>query len=225
MIFDILIIILIAYFVNRGHKAGFVRSILRSFANVVAILSSFILAKRYSDLLSEKVISPIFENYILTVINEKINYHELLETITDSATIDNSFINYFLDLSQTQISSIISLDVSNAFSYLEQLICQNIMHGIAYVIIFLISMMVVTIAFNMMLKFVDFMLKITLLSPLNKLLGAIFGALFAIIVAYLLIWGLYLVLPIEIFSENTADSTIINLIMNYKIDNFVSFIK
>lgn len=225
MVIDIFIIALVVYFAIRGYSKGLIRSLIHCVANIGTTIFVFILAKTFSGTLTDILIRPILEQPILDFLDKNINYEEILEKITKTASADNAMIDYFLNLSQGQIGDILEKDLSQAFKELETIICENIMNGVSYILIFIVGIVGISIALNVLLKIVDVALKITSLTFYNKLLGAVLGVVFASVISYLLVWGLFSVLPVEMFSTNTADSALVGKILDYEIESLINFIK
>ena len=226
MIFDLVILATLIYFGFKGFKHGLVRSVVMCFSNLATVFASFIIAKRYAPIFSEKFLSSKITPAINRFVDENINLHDILQTLEGTLdNVDSSIINYFLNMSSADILALLDLNTSNAFTFLRDHISQSIVMGISYMIIFAVAFIVVSIAFKLIVGFIDFLLKITLLSPLNKLLGGVLGIFITGAIWYFIVWALVSILPLELLYQTKNSSYIVNMILEYKLETFISFIR
>ena len=232
MIFDIVIIVITLMFAIKCYNQGLVKSVILAVSNFITIIASLTIAKRYALEISEKYIYNNFNTYITNIVNENVNLTSILDSLSQKTKeVDSVIVDYLLNMSPSDVDYLIGLSTESALDFLTTNISKSLSYGFSFVIIFIISIIVVTIAFKLLLIFIDFMIKVTLLSLPNKVLGGILGAFVGIFLSCSLVWTTLSVVPLTImdngiFSEHNINDT---YILKYIIENqpkiFTNFIK
>ena len=232
MTFDIIIILFTVVLGFSFFKKGLIRSILLAFSNLIAFFSAYIVAKRYSLEISENFVLDTFRSYIDKYIIENLDLNSILESLSGSISqVDDSIANFFLNMSPSDINHLLHLKTSDALSFLSDNIAQSISYGFTYVVIFILSLIIVSIALKFVINFIDFVLNITLLSPINRILGGLLGVFVALFISGSLIWTIMTVLPLTtmddgVFSkENVKDTYVLKHIVDNRPNIFTNFIK
>lgn len=222
-ILDIIIIAVVAFLAIKYYRRGFIRSIIMTFSSLLTWFGAIIMAKRYALPVSENFVYHRIAPSINSYISENLNIGAIVESLSANLNqANNDILTFLLNLSPETLETLVGLDSASAVEFLTENIGQTIAYGVTYVAIFMLSYLVIGIAFKLVLKFLDIMLKATFLSPLNRLLGGVLGGGVGLLSCCLVIWTVMTVIPVTTsdggaFSPEETDSTyIVKLIVNNK---------
>lgn len=215
MVLDLIIIACVVIATLKWYRHGLIRSVLSCFSRILSTFSAIIIAKRYAGVLSEKFVYNTFYKYINEYVSNKVDTSEIVKTLTENIVNPDSFIsNFLLNMSTADVETLLGLDTDSAVTFLTQNIAESVSYGFTYVTLFIISLIVVSIAFNLVLKFVEFILNITALSLVNKIVGGIVGGFSTYLIFAVIIWTTISVIPLTtaengMFSEEKIKDTYI----------------
>ncbi len=175
MLADICVLIIVAFFIWSGYKAGLMKSFVRVASYIISLIISFFLYPVISDLL---VKTPI--------------YDKLAEIISQKYIVDNVSDN----LGQGAfgiMSNYISGGIRNAAVGIAESMAVLIINIIAFIIILILSKIIIRVVGNLLGLFT----KLPVIKQFNRLGGAVLGGLIGVLVLYILSAVLILFSPLD----------------------------
>ncbi|MFI3227717.1 MAG: CvpA family protein [Clostridia bacterium] len=231
MIFDIIIAIVIISFAAKYFHEGLVNSVILFFSKIIMFIAAFIVAGRYSTELSEKYILDKVSGYIDSIIVKNFNFNDVYSAFEDSISTSNSeIVEFLLELNGTDINRLMLAGSENAISIMRENVVTSIAYGFTYTVIFIATLILVSLAISFILSFLDLVFELPILGWINSISGALLGIITGLLVSSVVIWTIITVMPVTtmddgIFNEQTIEDTyILKHICNATPDAIATFI-
>lgn len=224
---DIVIAIILAYNLIRGFTRGFVRSI----AGIVAYIVSGVLAKMYykstalyianeykwfgnlKESISNHIKSSFSLNGQVTSINPESIDPSMLNKLNLPSSLKGEVVNFFTEFTSMNTGG-------NAVDRFAEYFSSFILNGIAFLLIFLVCLLVVKLLSILLDSFV----KLPVLKQVNQLSGIIFGGIKGCLIVYLIMTIVVFTTPIvsnTSVMESIKLSTLGSFFYNYNIFLFI----
>lgn len=200
IIFDIVILAILVVFVARGVKKGFVLSLCGLLAVVVAFVGSTILANTFAPKAGE-ILQPMFSDFIDNQLGDLFENAGVAlpdgTTAPDGPAVPNDLPLNDLLASLRQSDSFKGLadvveglinDGVTAGTKAIEAIAANLAQSIAYALIFVVSFLLLTLAWAVLSHALDLVSKLPVLNSLNKLGGAAVGLVKGCIILFVAAW-------------------------------------
>lgn len=225
-ILDILVLSLVVFFVVKGYKKGFFRSILGFIGFIATITISIFLTNFSSNLIYDIFIKPSIVNNINNTIYN--NYSDLPSSLTNK-TLD-AMPKLFTDLffksghNSNEIELILNEKSGNSASAISDLFKPLIVHFISTILFFLFAFLLL-----FLLRFILKQCKITkipIIGKVDALLGAVLGFFKGIITSAIMLSVLLFVVPIfnsesKLFSKENLNDTYVSRYIVEPTSNFL----
>ena len=187
LIFDLVIAILLVLAVFQGYRRGFVLTLCGFLAVFVAFFGATILSNALAEPVSH-AITPVIENQISNSI------HETLEEQ-----------GYQFDLIQSfsdAIRGAVNDGVVEVTTSAAQTIASYIARELARMALFLISFVLVLVAWTLLSRALDLAFRLPVLSTLNHWSGAAVGLLKGGVLLFIACWLLRELFPAEVVEQS-----------------------
>ena len=225
-ILDILVIALIIFFVVKGYKKGFFRSILGFIGFIATVTISIFLTNFSSNLIYDIFIKPSIVNNINNTIYN--NYSDLPSTLTGK-TLDG-LPKLFTDLffksghNSNEIEFILKEKSSNSADLISDLFRPLIVHFIS-TILFFVFVVLLLFLLRFILKHCK-ITKIPIIGRVDALLGAVLGLFKGIIISAIILNVLLFIVPIfnsesTMFSRENLNDTYVSRYIVEPTSNFL----
>lgn len=215
----LLVLAFLAFFLIWGHKRGFLKTALTTFAFVIAVLISMALIEPVSGLIENTKISASVENSVSELIDSKTEEftgqvqsdiaQEEQEGFLETLSLP-SYIQNLLKSSNTT-EEYAAAGAENFKEYVTAKVTQVIINAIAYGAVMIIAAVLILL----LLKASGFVNKIPVIGGINKFLGALLG----LFEGLLILWVLSLLLIM--FSGTSFGSAAVGLIQENALLNLI----
>ncbi len=175
MLADICVLIIVAFFIWSGYKAGLMKSFVKVASYIISLIISFFLYPVISDLL---VKTPIYDKLV-----EIISQKYIVDNVSDSLGQGAFGI----------MSNYISSGIQNAAMGIAESMAVLIINILAFIIILILSKIIIRVVGNLLGLFT----KLPVIKQFNRLGGAVLGGLIGVLVLYILSAVLILFSPLD----------------------------
>ncbi len=181
ILFDIILIIIFAFFIFRGYKKGFVKTVLKLSAGIIALIVALALSSPLSDLLYDKVIYSSVREPVYTSISSAVEEHGTSALYSADGSVGK--FDALLEKFDTSRDDILGSSLPDAEQKADEL-CEKLSDGISSVVAGCISHMlafavifvVVFIAVRLLSHFSGAIRKIPFVGTADGILGGVLGA-------------------------------------------------
>ncbi len=217
IIFDVVIVAIVAIGTIIGAKRGFFKAVLRTFAGLISIIVAYLFAKPLAEMINVRFVYERLEEKISQAVDTHIGNSEavldpsaLAESVPDSLGVIASIAGY--DIKELAASAAEKgQDIIDTFIEASSTVISNV---ISTVIAFAVLLLSVYIALRILALVLDLIFShIPVLKQINRTLGLIFGFICSLInswifaiVSYSLINALRVASP-EFLSGFTREAT------------------
>ena len=204
LIFDVVILAVLALFVWLGRRRGFVLTL----CGLLAMFVAFIGASLLSEMLSApvaKLVQPVIESSVTQVLQESIDpgQWELEEPDPSERELEEESGLPQLPLEQalaalegTQLYKMFGQSLHTALkegalkmvSSAAAAIAAYLARELARMVLFLVSFVVVLLAWNLLSRALDLAFRLPVLSGVNRLLGGVIGLVKGMLVVFIAVW-------------------------------------
>lgn len=207
MIFDIVIATVIIYFAIKYYHEGLINSLILLVSKFIIFLSAFLVAGRYAGDLSEKYVSDKIYGYVDSIIVKSFDFNGVFESLQNKISTSNSeIVELLLDASGTDIDRLILSGSETAISVMRDSVTNSISYGFTYIVVFIATLIVASVAVSLLMSFVDFIFVLPMFGAINKIGGVLLGALTGFLVSSLIIWTIITVMPVTTMEDGILNS-------------------
>lgn len=217
LIFDLVIAILLALAVFQGYRRGFVLTLCGFLAVFVAFFGATILSNALAEPVSH-AITPVIENQISNSIHETLEeqgyqfeepqpgQEEETPAPEDQFSLDQ-ILNMMKDSALIQsfsdaIRGAVNEGVVEVTTSAAQTIASYIAQELARMVLFLISFVLVLVAWTLLSRALDLAFRLPVLSTLNHWSGAAVGLLKGGVLLFIACWLLRELFPAEVVEQS-----------------------
>ena len=211
LIFDLVIAILLVLAVFQGYRRGFVLTLCGFLAVFVAFFGATILSNALAEPVSH-AITPVIENQISNSIHETLEeqgyqfeepqpgQEEETPAPEDQFSLmkDSALIQSFSDA----IRGAVNEGVVEVTTSAAQTIASYIARELARMVLFLISFVLVLVAWTLLSRALDLAFRLPVLSTLNHWSGAAVGLLKGGVLLFIACWLLRELFPAEVVEQS-----------------------
>ncbi len=192
LIFDLVILAVLAVFTIRGAMRGFVLSLCSLLAVVVAFVGAGVLARTLSPVVAQ-ALEPKFSAAIEAQLEETIHASRgdasaALEELPLSGVLELLREMGLYDSLIDKVDRAVEDGLTHAAAGAAAKVAAALAQSAAYQIIFAVSFFLLLIAWQIVSRALDLVARLPGLETLNKSMGALFGLLQAWIVVCILAW-------------------------------------
>lgn len=215
MIFDIVIGISIIIFAIKYYNEGLINSVILFFSKIITFISAHIVAKVYTQTITDKYVIDKLYGYIDSMIVKHFNFEEILNSLkTQVETTNSSAVEFILNAKGEEIEQILRASTDEAISTIRDTVVTSVAYGFTYLIIFIATVILVSIAFKIALAMINLVFELPILGHLNKYGGALLGIITALFISSIIIWTIMTVMPVStmdngMLNEQTIEGTYI----------------
>lgn len=208
IILDILVAAIFIFTVISGYRKGFLRTVLNLCGGIICLVVTMTLSPTVGNYINENYMAPTFEKAVTDKMVElapteqnNLNIDKLIEEVPNEFVKILESFNINLDDFKEQFELFKKESAENttraAVEYVAKPISQTLSYILAFVLLLVASMLVLSI-----LKFLlDKVVKLPFLRTANRFLGIIAGILFALLWIYILSMIVEITLP---YLKNTS---------------------
>lgn len=217
LIFDLVIAILLVLAVFQGYRRGFVLTLCGFLAVFVAFFGATILSNALAEPVSH-AITPVIENQISNSIHETLEeqgyqfeepqpgHEEETPAPEDQFSLDQ-ILNMMKDSALIQsfsdaIRGAVNEGVVEVTTSAAQTIASYIARELARMVLFLISFVLVLVAWTLLSRALDLAFRLPVLSTLNHWSGAAVGLLKGGVLLFIACWLLRELFPAEVVEQS-----------------------
>lgn len=209
LIYDAVIVAVLAYFFLRGRKKGLILTLCGLAAFFVAIIgarmASDAFAPKVADLLQPRF-SSVIEEQLGNGLAEKLD--ELLSAGEDT---DNAIVKLltslgFYDEVADTIRSAVSGQAAQTAADVAVSLARAVAEVVAGVLVFVVAFLLLIVVWYLISHALDLAARLPIINGLNRLLGGLFGLLQGMLILFLAAWVLRLlggVIPEETVERTT----------------------
>ncbi len=217
LVYDVIILVILAAFVLLGIKKGFVLSLCGVLALVVALVGASIGARQLAPQVSQ-ALEPRFA----AVIEEQLN-QEIASSIQDGRTDfeENTLtglLGFLRDLGLYQeladaVEQAVESGMTAVAAQTAATAAAALAETVAYPLIFLVIFLLVLLIWSVVSHLLDLAFRLPVLNTLNRLGGGAFGLLKGVLVVFVLVWLMrcFALLPAQ---EELAQTTLLRFFAN-----------
>ena len=208
LIYDAVIVAILAYFFLRGRKKGLILTLCGLAAFFVAIIgarmASDAFAPKVADLLQPRF-SSVIEDQLANGFGEKLD-----ELLAAGETTDNAVVKLltslgFYDQLANTIRSAISGQAAQTAADVAVSLARAVAEVVAGVLVFVVAFLLLIVVWYLVSHTLNLAARLPLIKGLNRLLGGLFGLLQGMLILFFVAWILRLlggVIP-----EETVEGT------------------
>ena len=217
LVYDVIILVILAAFVLLGIKKGFVLSLCGALALVVALVGASIGARKLAPQVSQ-ALEPRFA----AAIEEQLN-QEIASSIQDGRTDfeENTLtglLGFLRDLGLYQeladaVEQAVESGMTAVAAQTAATAAAALAETVAYPLIFLVIFLLVLLIWSVVSHLLDLAFRLPVLNTLNRLGGGAFGLLKGVLVVFVLVWLMrcFALLPAQ---EELAQTTLLRFFAN-----------
>lgn len=209
LIYDGIIVAILAYFFLRGRKKGLILALCGLAAFFVAIIG----ARMASDAFAPKVadmlqphFSTVIESHLGSGLEEKLD-----ELLTAGEQGDNAIAKLlttlgFYDEVADTIRSAVSGQAAQTAADVAVALARSVAEVVAGVLVFIVAFLLITVGWFLLSRALDLAARLPILNGLNRTLGGLFGLLQGMLLLFLIAWVLRLlggVIPQDTVEQTT----------------------
>ncbi len=229
LIVDIVAVAMILFFAFGGKKKGLVMMLAGAVGTLVSFFGSALIAQRLSPWVAERLLKPLILGWV-----EKSGAAVIEAQAAASAQGGAGLAQGAIDAAREMVealglSKLFSGEIAQSISDLVTQAGKNIAdatativaHNLAYILVFIVSLIVLSILVFLAARLVNVAFKLPVLSGINRLGGLLAGALWGALIVAVLIWIL-----VAFFPSTTAAGGILapEVVQNsYVVRFFASF--
>ena len=200
LIFDLVILLILAVFALLGAKRGLLLSLCGLLAVLVAFVGAGFLARTLSPMVAD-ALEPRFAAAIEEQLNEQIQNSQVQTDLTDPSSGEvtpdtlplQDVLNALRDMGfyETLVNSVnqaVEDGMTEVAASAAAQVAAAIAESAAYLIIFLLAFVLILLAWKLISHALDLVARLPGLHFLNKSLGALFGVIQGIIILFVAAW-------------------------------------
>jgi len=209
LIYDAVIVVILALFFLRGRKKGLILTL----CGLAAIFVALIGARMAADAFAPQV-ADMLQPHFSTVIEEHLGNgleETLDQLLTDAEQSDNAIANFltslgFYDEVSASIRKALSGEAAQTATDVAVALARTVAGVVASVLVFVVAFLLITVAWFLLSHALDLAAHLPIIHGLNRTLGGLFGLLQGMLLLFLVAWVLRLmggVIPEDVVEQTT----------------------
>ncbi len=215
---DLLLVLLIIFFIISGKRKGFARTLLSFFSKLVSVAVAFFVSNRYSALFYDKFLKESVVNALETEIKltSASDTSEQISAVLDSIPQSLTGLAEMFGINTDMIKSEVA-DYSftgNVAASLEKSIAGPLIESLCAIVLFALTSAVLSMLLGIVVNLICKIVKLPILRTANSVLGALLGCVNGLICTFIISYVFVIAASLlgnDLFSNVVYSSRIIEL--------------